>query len=146
MRKFLLLAAIICITWLVFGTAVPATAFTLNPDDAAQLKTEKPLTQTDIKTFITYGPSLIKAFETNDTGMADTVMLQAGWNKIRCVYVVAKIGNGYAISIQPQAAKAMLQSSGMPAVLMPSSAELELIKQNISALTDLFGALTVPKP
>lgn len=145
MRKFLLLAAIVCVSGLLLCATAPVSAFVLSPAEEAQLQTEKPLTQADIDTFITYGPALIKAFKTNDADKGKDIFLRIGWNKIRCIYIISKIGNGYCLSIQPRAAKAMLEGAGTPAVLMPSAAELELIKQNLSALTDIFGSLARTK-
>lgn len=115
MRKFMLLAAIVSF---LLGTAVPVIALALSPAEEAKMQAEMPLSQADIDAFIRYGPSLIRAFNADDTSMASTIMLQTGWNKIRGTYVISKIGNGYAINIQPLLAKAMLEGAGMPAVLV----------------------------
>lgn len=75
MRKFMLLAAIVSF---LLGTAVPVIALALSPAEEAKMQAEMPLSQADIDAFIRYGPSLIRAFNADDTSMASTIMLQTG--------------------------------------------------------------------
>lgn len=145
MRKFMLFTVLIMAVFLSYTTA-PAATLTLSSAEETALALEPPLTQTDIDAFITYGSLLIQASRTNNVELASTIFDRAGWNKIRSSYVVSKISNGYAINFQPQIAESMLKNIGMPAVLIPTATELELIKQNMHALDDIFGALTSSKP
>lgn len=146
MRKLILYAVIAVVAGVWPCMAAPAAAQSLPPDTAAALAQEPSLTQADIDAFILYGPTLIRASRTNDVDAADTALASAGWSTIHGSYVVSKISNGYAISVQPQMARAMLESAGMPDVLTPTAAELKLIKQNLSALNVIFGTLTTSRP
>ena len=143
MHKLPLLTAFIIAACLLSYTIAPAaTPIVLTPAEEAALAKEPPLAQADVDAFIAYGPALIKAFNLNDAQTAETVLNRTGWSKTRSSYVISKISYGYAVAIQPRAAKTMLESAGIPAVLMPSATELELIKQNMPALDEIFGALT----
>lgn len=146
MRKLILYVVFVIIAGVWPCMAAPAAAQSLPPDTAAALAQEPPLNQADIDAFILYGPTLIRASRTNDVDAGAAALASAGWSVIRSSYVVSKISNGYAISVQPQMARAMLESASMPDVLIPTATEQELIKQNMSALDAVFGALTPSRP
>lgn len=99
---------------------------------------EPPLTQQDINTFIKIGPEMIKAASANDVGAATAALQKANWTEARGSYVTAKVSNAYAMNLNPEMAKSMLESAGMPSILLPTPAELELVKNNMDKLDKVF--------
>lgn len=139
--KVILSLALILTTCLC---AVPASMAQSN-DHAAMMEAvfaeEPPLTQTDIDNFLKIGPDMVKAALANDTASAAKALKQVNWTETRGSYITAKISNAYAIQLNPEMARSMLESAGMPKFLLPTDSELALVQSNIAALDKIFLSL-----
>lgn len=124
--------------------AAPAPMAQSNAYDAmieAAFAEEAPLTQADIDKFLKIGPEMVKAAIANDINSATKVLQQVDWTETRGSYVTAKISNAYAINLNPEAARSMLKSAGMPELLLPTDSEMALVQKNIAALDQVFLSL-----
>lgn len=136
-KVMLSLAAALFICFCLTPFAMAQTA-----NEAALLEAvfakEPPLTQKDIDMFIKIGPDMVKAASANDVGAATAALQKASWTEARGSYVTAKISNAYAMSLSPDMAKSMLESAGMPSILLPTADELKLVQNNMDKLTEVF--------
>lgn len=99
---------------------------------------EPPLAQADIDNFLKIGPDMIKAAIANDIAGAAKALQQVDWTEKRGSYVTAKISNAYAINLNPEMARSMLESAGMPEFMLPTDSEMALVQKNIAALDKIF--------
>ena len=128
----------------VFICAAPAVMAQTSADTAmieALFAKEAPLTQADVDKFIEIGPDMVQAATANDVAKAAEILNQVGWTETRGSFVTAKISNAYAINLNPDMAKSMLEAAGMPATLMPTDAEMALVQKNIAALDKIFTSV-----
>ena len=140
MIKKYVLAALALIVML---TAVPALAQSeaaddLTPEIIAALKKEPPLSQADIDTFIRIMPEMSKVAE-KDPAEAVKIYEKAGLTENRFGLIFSKVTLGMFVAGGiPK--EALVSGQDVPEVLVPSDAEVELIKKNMAALEKAFGS------
>lgn len=123
-------------------SAVPALAQSeasdeISPEIIAALKNEPPLTQADIDTFIKIMPEMSKAAE-KDPAQAVKIYEKAGLTENRFGLIFSKVTLGmFVASGIPK--ETLTSGQDVPEVLVPSDAEIELIKKNLEALEKAFG-------
>lgn len=137
-RKSILILAFMLVACLCAAPATMAQTANEAAMIEAMLSKEPPLTQADIDNFIKIGPDMVKAASANDVAKAAEVLKQVGWSETRGSFVTAKISNAYAMNLNPEMAKSLLESASMPAILMPTDSEMALVQKNIDALNTVF--------
>ena len=127
---------------LLLLSAVPAPAQSgeadeITPEIIEALKKEPPLTQADLDTFIRIMPEMSRAAE-KDPSQAVKIYEKAGFteNRFGLIFSKATLGMFMASGISREA---LMSGQDVPEVLMPSDAEVELIKKNMAALEKAFG-------
>lgn len=108
----------------------PLSGVSLPPDMALALANEKPLTQADIDLYRKVLPKT--GLVAHDPAAVARLYQEAGLSEVRFNYVVSKIGLG--MSLAAGATPHQLELEKTPEVLRPTSAEIDLVKKNISGL------------
>lgn len=138
LKKCMLLLALAVIFCVTTNTAVMAQQPSTMEEVETAFAKEKPLTQTDIDTFIKIGPQMVQLSQTNDIVAAEKIIREAGWSEIRGSYITAKISNAYAMNADPEFAQMIMEAAGMPQILLPTDAELKLVADNMDKLEAIF--------
>lgn len=123
--------------------AAPAVMAQASVDTAmfeAVFAKEPPITQTDIDNFIKITPYMTQNASVNDIAKIMEIFEQAGWTEIRASYVSAKTINAYAINKDPEA-RSLMESAGIPSILMPTDAEMALVLKNFETLDKALSHL-----
>lgn len=136
MRKviFLFLVAII-----IGLTVLPACAARREATPAqteALFKRLDPLSQNDIDAFVKHADALMGAYD--DASFKEACKNAGFSSNIRGYYVMTKLQLGYRMLEEPNYAEFVATQTDLPQALVPTDADMELIKRNKRALKKVF--------
>lgn len=109
---------------------LPRLAWAAEDED---LSHQSPLTQADIDAYVYIMPRLTPEL-THDAARANQLMINAGVNKKRLVYVGAKVAIAQAMAIGAMTPR-QLADHHVPLYMQPSPEEISLITTNLQSLT-----------
>ena len=136
MRKIVLLLLILIMTGMAVLPACAARREATPEQVEAFFKRQDPLHQNDIDAFIQHADALMNA---TDDAAFKAACKNAGFSSnIRGIFVKTKLELGYRMLEEPDYAEFVATQIDLPAALVPTAADMDLIKRNKRSLKKIF--------